>query len=614
MQRRLAKVRFRLACGVAAASLAVSTAAMAGVDIRVNDPTADNAASDNTTQSETSLVVGPNGEICAGFNDFGPPNGLSGLARSTNYGATWTDVGGLNESGDPVLDYHAATDTYFYASLGNQQIRVARSTDGCQSFGTAVSASTLFNTAGNITTLADKPWIAVDNSGGANDGNIYVCFTRFYDTTNPPDGTDASELRFMRSTDGGNTFVNEQILGANGTNPFGCNVQVGSDGGVNVTWARRDNNNIAFRRSTDGGQVFGAEVTVNTGALRHPGIDTVVLCGAGNNRPTLTGNIRMLHQAWMAVDTSGGPNDGNLYVVWATDPAGTPDNSDVFFSRSTNDGVNWSAMVQMGAGGGATDQFEPNVAVNDAGDVAVVWYDRRNDVTNNTNIDVYTAFSADGGATFQPIVRVTDQSFGVPALNPNFNPGAAQCYMGEYLAIDGSGARFYYMWGDNRDTVTNANWPTGRPDPNIYFDVLAGPTALSCPNGLVPTITGTPGNDDLLGTPGDDVIFGGNGNDRIAGLGGNDTICGGQGEDKLYGGDGNDSLYGDGGNDELAGGNGNDTLVGGSGTDRIAGDAGDDTIDTVDNAGGDAFIGGAHVNGDACIFDAGDINLGGCNP
>lgn len=600
MHRGSGRRRLYVALGAAVASLASSMAAFAGVDVRVNDPTTDNAAGDQTTQSETSLVVGPNGEVCAGFNDFGP-NGLSGFARSTNFGATWTDLGGLNERGDPVLAYHEASATYFYASLGTTQIRVNRSTDGCQTFGAAVNASTAIMG----TTLADKPWIAIDNTGGLNDGNVYMCFTRFF--------AGGSELRAMRSTDGGNTYTNEQIIGPTGTAPFGCSVQVGSDGGVNITWARRDTDNIVFRRSTDAGQTFGAAVQVNTGATREPGTDTIVACGGGN-RPTLTGNIRMLHQAWMATDTSGGANDGNLYVVWGSDPAGTPDNSDVFFSRSTDNGATWSAMAQIGGGGGATDQFEPNVAVNDTGDVAVVWYDRRNDVANNTNIDVYTAFSADGGATFQPIVRVTDVSFGVPSLNPNFNPGAAQCYMGEYIAVDGSGALFYYMWGDNRNTVTNTNWPAGRPDPDIYFDVLGGPTPLSCPVGLVATITGTAGDDDLVGTPGDDVIFGLGGNDRIAGLGGNDIICGGPGDDEISGGDGDDILYGDAGNDRIAGGNGNDQLYGGAGIDRLTGDAGDDLVDASDGAGGDFVVGGSHVNGDMCILDAGDTNLGGCNP
>ncbi|MGH9136719.1 MAG: hypothetical protein ACRD0G_06685 [Acidimicrobiales bacterium] len=584
-------------------------AAGAGVDTRVNDPTTDDAANDRTTQSETALVVGPAGEVCAGFNDFGP-QGLSGFASSTDFGATWTDQGGLSERGDPVLTYHVASDTYYYASLGNQSIRVNASTDGCQTFGAAVNASIIFNAPTNTTTLADKPWIAVDNSGGANDGNLYICWTRFFDIDG--DGNaDRSQLRFARSTNGGTTWTNEQTLAGNAQSPFGCNVQVGNDGGVNVTWARRDNDNIAFRRSTNAGVSFGGEVTVNSAATREPGTDTIINCApSGNARPSLTGNIRMLHQAWMAVDNSGGPNDGNLYIVWGSDPAGTPDNSDVFFSRSTDDGVTWSPMMQPGAGGGATDQFEPNVAVNDAGEVGVVWYDRRNDAANNTNIDVFTAFSIDGGATFQPIVRVTDVSFGVPQLNPNFNPGAANCYMGEYIAIDGAGGAFFYFWGDNRDTVTNANWPAGRPDPNVYFDVLQGPGIL-CPVGLVPTIVGTAGNDDLVGTAGNDVIFGLGGNDRIFGGGGSDIICGGDGNDQLYGGDGNDTLYGDAGSDIIHGGTGDDFLFAGGGTfDNLAGGDGADTLNTADGVVGDRFHGGDGV--DTCTGDVGDTNLGGC--
>ena len=447
----------------------VATAAGAAVDVQVNDPTTDTGNA--TTQSETSLAYG-NGVLCAGFNDFGP-SGLSGFANSTDLGANWTDQGGLGERGDPVIVHHQASDTFYYASLGNSQIRVAASTNGCATFGGAVNASTFFAN----TTLADKPWIAVDNTGGGTDGNLYICWTRFIDTSMPLDGNaDTSELRVARSTDGGTTWTNEQVVAPQGRAPFGCSIGVNSDASVSVVWADRSDNDIDQRRSTDAGVNWGGTVQVNSAALRQPGTDNMVACGA-TNRPTLLGSIRMLHQAWMAIDTTGGPNDGNMYVVWASDPAmAGNDHSDVFFSASTNNGANWSAQVQLGAGGGQTDQFEPHVAVADNGDVGVVWYDRRNDATNNLNIDVYTAFSSDGGGTFGGLVRVTDQSFGVPQLNPNFNPGAAQCYMGEYIAVAGQGGGFYYLWGDNRNTVTNTAWPAGRPDPDVFFDFIPGPT------------------------------------------------------------------------------------------------------------------------------------------
>ena len=86
--------------------------------------------------------------------------------------------------------------------------------------------------------------------------------------------------------------------------------------------AGANHNDIRFRSSNDGGEKFAAAESVSTGN-RHPGTDRLVKCGAKDNRPSLTGNIRMLHQAWMAVDTTGSPFNGNIYVAWATDPAGT---------------------------------------------------------------------------------------------------------------------------------------------------------------------------------------------------------------------------------------------------------------------------------------------------
>jgi len=455
-------------------------------DIQVNSATGD--PGDNTTQSETSMAV-RGSTICLGFNDSGPTVGISGFARSTNKGQSWTDQGelGAGNNGDPTIAVDQGTGTFYYGENatigGNPAIGVARSTDDCVSFGAQVNASaasSVLQTAPNVTTLSDKPSIAVDNTGGARNGYIYVCWTRFIDTSSPSDGSaDASELRFSRSIDGGATYVNEQVIQPQGPAPFGCSVKVGPAGQVNVVWADRTGatlGDIRFRSSTDGGLTFGANIGVSTGN-RLPGTDNVVSCGTNNNRTCLNGNIRMLHQAWLAVDTTGGANDGNLYVVWASDPAGATDNSDVSFRRSTDGGLTWSATLQLG-GGTTTDQFEPNVAVGgDEGAVSVVWYDRRNDTVNNLNIDVYKAFSTDGGVTFGAIQRVTNQSFGVPQLNPNFDSAITNCYMGEYIAVAADGGSFYYAWGDNRNTVTNANWPSGRPDPDVFFESEAAPDA-----------------------------------------------------------------------------------------------------------------------------------------
>src|SRR5262245_30440186 len=180
--------------------------AQPGADTPVNNPGTDTP--ERTTQSETTLAVRGN-TICAGYNDSGP-GGFSGLSRSTNLGTTWVDQGGLGQSGDPVLAVDHTTATFYYAEIatigGNPAIGVARSTDDCQTFGAPVDASPVASGLAG-TTLNDKPWVAVDNTGGSNDGNIYVCWTRFF--------TGGSELRFSRSADGGTTYENEQILAPN---------------------------------------------------------------------------------------------------------------------------------------------------------------------------------------------------------------------------------------------------------------------------------------------------------------------------------------------------------------------------------------------------------------
>ena len=50
---------------------------------------------------------------------------------------------------------------------------MAISTDDCQSFAAPVDASPGASAIGT-TTLNDKPWIDVDDTGGGNDGNLYV--------------------------------------------------------------------------------------------------------------------------------------------------------------------------------------------------------------------------------------------------------------------------------------------------------------------------------------------------------------------------------------------------------------------------------------------------------
>jgi plastocyanin len=106
---------------------------------------------------------------------------------------------------------------------------------------------------------------------------------------------------------------------------------------------------------------------------------------------------------------------------------------------------------------------------------------------------------------------------------------------------------------------------------------IGDPSSQRC-QGMVPTIVGTEGDDDLEGTKRSDVIVGLEGDDIIHGFGGDDFICGGQGDDRLSGGWDNDRILGGRGNDFLFGNAGDDRMWGGTGFDRLFGNDGDDVM------------------------------------
>jgi Ca2+-binding RTX toxin-like protein len=136
------------------------------------------------------------------------------------------------------------------------------------------------------------------------------------------------------------------------------------------------------------------------------------------------------------------------------------------------------------------------------------------------------------------------------------------------------------------------------------FTVTVNP--ITC-RGIIATIVGTPGDDDIEGTEGMDVIAALEGDDTVNALGGDDLICGGEGNDIMDGGAGNDIMFGEAGADLMFGGDGADTFDGGAGNDVMIGGAGND--DMFGGAGNDEMIGGA--GNDEMIGGAGNDSADG---
>ena len=76
-----------------------------------------------------------------------------------------------------------------------------------------------------------------------------------------------------------------------------------------------------------------------------------------------------------------------------------------------------------------------------------------------------------------PIAARDRHELGVPPINPNFDPGVVNCYIGEYIGVAGDASNFYYLWGDNRTTITTTAFPNGRLDPDVFFEREVAPSA-----------------------------------------------------------------------------------------------------------------------------------------
>lgn len=446
-------------------------------NIRANDPGTDTYP--YSTQNEVSLAASGQDQhiIVAGYNDtyhVASPNTGIGFSRSTNKGAAWADRGpllpgsGNDINGDPVVASALNGDFYFasllhFSGLPGLRIGVARSIDGGVTFGTPP-----VNASPNETTVAaaDKPEMAVDRtSTSPYSGNIYVCWTSF----------SLGGIRFSRSTNQGNTFVQYGSSVSDSTAVQGCSIAVGPQGDVYVGWWDAMTNMIRVRRSIDGGASFIAfEEPVDTAIS--PDAD---FCCDPSGVPTINGHIRAQPNANLAGDPL---LPGNVYAAWQSVDAGS---IDVYFSRSTNYGFTWSARKRLND---VVDkaQFFPRMATGVLFEanphrtvIKVTWYDRRQD-SNNLAMQLFADSSGDGGVTWGTDVQWTDTVSPLPELCPDyFDCSQPLCYFGDYnglASLNPLSSEFVLGWGDTREVAGGnpdcANG-TSSQDPNVY-------TAVGC--------------------------------------------------------------------------------------------------------------------------------------
>jgi hypothetical protein len=461
----------------AATALRLATAAAVvgpgpGGTIGVSDPRLDyiNSTMSSFTQSETSSAWCGN-NIVAGYNDTGAfartggvnffgPWSFSGASFSHDGGRSFTAVSPLNPgtnndnyiAGDPVLACTSAN-RFYYASIfafssdanGNPFNGVALniSNDAGESWSAPMAA-----VAKDLSHEIDKPWLAADPT---NANRLYVTYTDFDfsglfgDPTAacPNDIRIAIELAASRNA--GATWSAPVVIqqecqftgGGNGVQ--GSNVAVGPNGTVYIAYeyfpAAVINDEIRLVRSLER----------EDGALRLSAPVTVATVWPNGNFGVLQGSFRVNEFPQIAVDRSGGPSRGTLYLTWSDAVANiVPDlpilfdtyaYPDVVFSRSSDGGRTFTAPNRVSPRpssftGRGRDQFFPGISVDRRGVVGLCYYDRRERPTNDA-IDRYCSTSANRGTTWTERRVSTVNWTATHAADGLLNPA----YMGDYDAV-----------------------------------------------------------------------------------------------------------------------------------------------------------------------------------
>lgn len=222
---------------------------------------------------------------------------------------------------------------------------------------------------------------------------------------------------------------------------------------------------IGVARSVDGGRTFGNPVVVTS--------DLPPLQGSPGPSGEVT--LHLSDKELMAVDASGGPRDGTLYVAW-TDYAATTfpggysrTSTQIMMSHSADGGSNWSTPVAVSNGhtqiSVSTQSFGPfvsgaSLAVGPHGEVYCAWEENN---TGSTYSDEQISRSDDGGVTFAISESVAVHLWDVGNPIENVISGGPRINEFPSLAVDHKSGTLYLAYasapttfpGDITDPSTN---------------------------------------------------------------------------------------------------------------------------------------------------------------
>ena len=391
------------------------------------------------------------------------PDVVSGTFEGVSFdgGNTWTRqiIGAGDALGEVCCDQQLAWDRYgnlwmVYLLNTNGNVPIAVSTDGGLSF-TKVTEIVPTTPTGSRspkgakpkrlrggnrgTASADQPSISV----GPN--SVWVSYTSYPSTVVQASGAPVSGLGQF-----GSFTAPESVPTANGRGNYG-DTAVGPDGQVMVVYQDQTigqgGAHIYTAVDPDGFGPAGFTVPALLARTRVGGFDYLPV------QPHRSVDA----EANLAWDRSGGPHSGRVYVIWTQEVKNESDDMDIMFQYSDDDGATWTPAVRVNDDQGTNSQVNPAIALDQStGDVAISWYDARNDLGNggpgdtdgvpNDDVQIWASFSTDGGVSLAP-------NFQVSQGTSNANGAESFFDYGDYTHAAFQSHAFYPAWSDNSNST-----------------------------------------------------------------------------------------------------------------------------------------------------------------
>lgn len=342
--------------------------------------------SDNDYMCEPSIAINPRNPL-----NIVAASVLNNIYFTKDGGATWQKrevTSSFGVYGDPALIADGSGTFYFfhlsdptqgkggYDSEKLDRIVVQRSNDGGDTWDDGTSIG--FNHPKD----QDKQWPAIDSKG-----NLILTWTQF-DSYGSKDAGCQSNIMLSTSKNGSKwsePIVVSQLPGNcldNDSTVMGAMPAVTYDGKAFVAWAL--NEKIYLDRSFDGNLWLSTDIQI--------------LDQKGGWDLKIPGHDRCNGLPVFMTDRSKSGLRGYLYMVWS-DQRNGPNDTDVWFSRSTNYGDNWSSPTNVSIAR-KNHQYLPWMAIDQTtSNIYIMYYDRSEH--DDLKTDVYLAWSTDGGNTFR---------------------------------------------------------------------------------------------------------------------------------------------------------------------------------------------------------------------